>query len=225
MKTVLARPFSALRLAARVSLASAGTTAGAMPLVLAGSALLIPLSMTACADENDPATWVKRLDDPATRVAAIKRLTHFFEDGMTKANKNREDAGLKQLLATIVDPLAKQYTAGTLDEKTRRDLIKLLADTRDVKALPAFTKAFNDYESGKDQEEDVRASSQAVAALAKEGKLTDMTVIDAVWNCFSKYKPSKTNVLEPMKELQNAVLTIKHPSYGQKAVDKLDRFN
>lgn len=217
MKTVLARPFSALRLAARVSL----TATSAMPLVLGGSALLLPLSMTACADENDPATWVKRLDDPSTRVAAIKRLSQFFDDGMNKANKNREDAGLKQLLATIVDPLAKQYTAGTLDEKTRRDLIKLLADTRDVKALPAFTKAFNDYESGKEQEEDVRWSAQAVTAMAKDGKLTDTTVIDAVWNCFSKYKPSKTNVLEPMKELQNAVLTIKHPSYGQKAVDKL----
>ena len=32
------------------------------------------LSTVSCADENDPKTWAKRLDDPAQRVPAIKRL-------------------------------------------------------------------------------------------------------------------------------------------------------
>ena len=64
---------------------------------------------------------MKRLDDPAQRASAIKRLSEFFDDGMSKAKKNREDPAVKALLDTIVEPLTKTYTAGNLDEKTRKD--------------------------------------------------------------------------------------------------------
>jgi len=37
-----------------------------------------------CADEQDPKTWVKRLDDPVTRVQSIKRLGEFFNSAMEK---------------------------------------------------------------------------------------------------------------------------------------------
>ena len=33
-----------------------------------------------CADESDPKTWAKRLDDPAQRVPSIKRLDQFFTE-------------------------------------------------------------------------------------------------------------------------------------------------
>ena len=46
-------------------------------------------SLVACDDENDPKTWVKRLDDPAQRANAIKRLTQFYEDGMTQGEQQR----------------------------------------------------------------------------------------------------------------------------------------
>ncbi|MFX6803731.1 hypothetical protein ABTH20_19950, partial [Acinetobacter baumannii] len=88
------------------------------------------LGASGCADENDPQTWVKRLDDPAQRPASLKRLTQFFEDGMTKANKNRDDAAIKELLDKIVEPMTRSYVAGGLDEKTRKELAKFLADTR-----------------------------------------------------------------------------------------------
>jgi hypothetical protein len=91
-------------------------------LVLGGVAApaLLGATISACADENDPQTWVKRLDDPAQKSNAIKRLAQFFEDAMTKANKNREDANVKALLDKIADPLTKAYTAGNLDDKTRK---------------------------------------------------------------------------------------------------------
>ena len=164
---------------------------------------------------------MKRLDDPAQRAGAIKRLTQFFEDDMTKANKNRDDPSVKALLDDIVDPMTKQYVAATLDEKTRKDLMKFLADTRDPRTGPALAKAFNEYEPGKN-EEDVKYAAKAVQGLAEAKKLTDQTVKDALWNCFDKFQVSKTKMFELVKALHDAVVAVADPSYGAKAVGKLN---
>ena len=92
------------------------------------AAVAVPLwlatALVACEDENDPKTWVKRLDDPAQRANAIKRLTQFYEDDMTRASNNASAPEVKDLLDNIADPLTRQYTAGGLDDKTRIDLMK-----------------------------------------------------------------------------------------------------
>ena len=163
---------------------------------------------------------MKRLDDPVQRAGAIKRLTQFFEDDMTKANKNRDDATVKALLDDIVDPMTKQYVAGNLDEKTRKDLMKFLADTHDPRIGPALAKAFNEYEPGKN-EEDVKFAAQAVKGLVDAKKLTDQNVKDALWNCFDKFQVSKTKMFELVKALHDAVVAVSDPSYGPKAVAKL----
>ncbi|WP_394826343.1 hypothetical protein [Pendulispora albinea] len=179
-------------------------------------------TLMACADENDPKTWVKRLDDPAQRSAAVKRLAQFFEDTMTKTNKNREAPEVIELLGVIVEPMTKVYTAGNLDDKTRRELIKSLADMREPRAAPAMAKAFNDYEPGKN-EEDVKFASQWTSGLASQGKMTDSAVIDALWTCFAKFQPSqsKSKSFNLIADLHDAVLDVKHPSYGPKATEKL----
>lgn len=173
-----------------------------------------------CADENDPKTWVKRLDDPAQRAPAIKRLGQFFEDAMTKNSKNRDSAEVKALLDTIVEPMAQAYTKGGLDDKTRKELIKELADMRDPRTAPALAKAFQDYEAGK-SDEDVRYAAQAAKGLAEGGKFTDQAAIDALWGCFSKFSPTKSKSINTTTDLHDAVLAVKHPSWGQKAVEKL----
>ena len=214
MKTAkLAHTLSTLTLAA---------ASYAMPLAAsAGFVVATGATLTACADENDPKTWVKRLDDPAQRGPAVKRLQQFFEDGMSNANKNREDPKVKALLDDIVEPLTKQYTGGTIaDEKTRKDLIKFLADTNDPRTAPALAKALKDYEPKKN-EEDVKFAAQATKTLANAGKLTDQGLIDALWECFSKFRASQTNSINLVTELHDAVLAVKHPSYGPKAVEKL----
>ncbi len=214
MKTAkLAHTLSTLTLAA---------ASYAMPLAAsAGFVVATGATLTACADENDPKTWVKRLDDPAQRGPAVKRLQQFFEDGMSNANKNREDPKVKALLDDIVEPLTKQYTGGTIaDEKTRKDLIKFLADTNDPRTAPALAKALKDYEPKKN-EEDVKFAAQATKTLANAGKLTDQGLIDALWECFSKFRASQTNSINLVTEIHDAVLAVKHPSYGPKAVEKL----
>jgi hypothetical protein len=203
------RPF-AWGFAVRLGMATLGLAA-----TMASASMLV-----ACDDEEDPKTWVKRLDDPAQRANAIKRLTQFFEDDMTKASKNREDPTVQGLLNDIVDPMTKQYTAGQLDEKTRKDLMKFLADTRDPRTGPAIAKAFNEYEPGKN-DEDVKYAAQAVKGLAEAKKLTDQTVKDALWACFAKFQVSKAKSINLVKDLHDAVVTVNDPSYGPKAVEKL----
>lgn len=191
-------------------------------LVLGGAAAPVVLgaSLAACADENDPQTWVKRLDDPAQRANAIKRLTQFFEDAMTKANKNRDDANVKALLDKIADPLTKTYVAGGLDDKTRKELIKILSETHDPRTSPALAKALNDYDPGKN-EEDVKSAIISVKAVALEGKKVDQTVIDALWNVFGKWKASAQTAAFLARDLQDAIMAVKDASYGPKALEKL----
>jgi hypothetical protein len=187
----------------------------AVALTVAGGALV-----AGCADENDPNTWVKRLDDPAQRAPAIKRLSSFFDDTMTKTHKKRDAPEMKTLLDAIVPPLTKTYVSVTLDEKTRKDLIKLLADTRDPRTAPALAKAFNEYEPGS-TDEDVKFAAQSVIGQAQAGTLTDQALIDALWSCFSKFRASQAKSINLVTDLHDAVLAVKSPSYGPKAVEKL----
>ncbi len=191
--------------------------------VVGGGALVLAAgaSLTACADENDPKTWVKRLDDPAQRGAAVQRLLRFFGDTLSNAKNDRSDPKVVALLDVIVEPLTKQYTGGTVaDEKTRKELMKLLADMNDPRTAPALAKAFRDYEPKKN-EEDVKFAAQSTKNLANQGKLTDQGLIDALWDCFSKFRASQTNSINLVTDLHDAVLAAKHPSYGPKAVEKL----
>ena len=197
-------------------------TSLAAPAALLGAAATAGLVVgtTGCADENDPKTWVKRLDDPAQRAAAIKRLKAFFDDTMSKASKNRDAPEMKALLDDIVPALTKTYVSVTLDEKTRKDLMQLLADTRDPRTAPALAKAFNEYEPGSN-DEDVKFASQSVIGQATAGTLTDQTVIDGLWACFAKFQASKAKSINLVTDLHDAVLAVKSPSYGPKAVEKL----
>jgi hypothetical protein len=174
-------------------------------------------SLVACADENDPKTWVKRLDDPAQRAASIKRLSQFYEDAVTGAQGNRADPKVQAVLDDIADPLTKTYLAGNLDDKTRVELIKSLTDMRDPRTAPALAKAFNDFEPGKN-DDDVRYASDGVKNLAKDGKMTDQPTIDALWKCFAKFQPSKAKSINLVTNLHDAVLAVSSPSYGPGAV-------
>jgi hypothetical protein len=180
-------------------------------------ALLASLIGTACADENDPKTWAKRLDDPVQRAPAIKRLDEMFNGAMGTANNNRDDAKVKGVVDDSIESLAKTYTAGGLDDKTRKDLIRLIADMGDPRGAPALAQALKDYEPGKN-DEDVKFAAQGSSRLATVGKLSDQALIDTLWDCFAKFQPSKAKSINLVKDLQSAIKTVKHPSWGPKAV-------
>lgn len=193
---------------------------GIVPVVPVVAVTVSASMLAACADENDPKTWVKRLDDPAQRAASIKRLAQFFEDAMTDAKKDRKNPKVIGVLDVIVEPLTKTYLAGNLDDKTRVELIKSLDDMQDPRTAPALAKAFNDFEPGKN-DTDVRYAADAVTQLAKQGKATDPAMIEALWKCFAKFQPSKAKSINLVTNLHDAVLAVKSPTYGPGAVTLL----
>lgn len=200
----------------------------ALRLVAASASVIAPVAalvvgaslVTACDDENDPKTWVKRLDDPAQRSNAIERLGQFYEDGMTKAGNNANDPAIKSLLDTIVDPLTKTYTAGGLDDKTRVDLMKFLAETHDPRTQPAIAKALSSYEMGKTDDE-VRVSCESIKEMVHSGVKLDQNVIDNLWTVFAGFHLSKATSQRLYQNLHDAVIAVKDPSYGDKAVTML----
>jgi hypothetical protein len=196
-------------------LSAAASVAAPLSVLLGVGAMLV-----ACDDDNDPKTWVKRLDDPATRANAIKRLTQFYEDGMTKASNDAGAPEIKSLLDTIVEPMAKTYTAGGLDEKTRVDLMKFLAETHDPRTQPALAKALKDFEMGKTDDE-TRVACDSIKAMSKDGAKLDQTLIDELWNVFARFQISKAKSERLYHAVQDAVLQVKDQSYADKAIDKL----
>jgi len=101
--------------------------------------------LTGCEDEQEPQTWVNRLEDPKRRDAAVKRLLQFYEDAMTNDKKDRSGPNVKPLLELIVPPLTDLAKKGELSTKAQGDLLAFLADTRDPQVVPALVKAINDY--------------------------------------------------------------------------------
>ncbi|HKQ69385.1 MAG TPA: hypothetical protein VJT73_08605 [Polyangiaceae bacterium] len=188
------------------------TSAGAiaLPAALAG--------MQGCADENAPETHVKKLSDPIQRPAAIKRLIQFFEDAMTRANKNRDDENVKGLLDKIVEPLTKTYVEGGLDDRTRIDLIKLLADTRDPRAKAAWIQACSGFANGKGAtEDDVRWSAPAIAATKSEDAAA------ALGEAFVKLEAGTQKGSQAYKNVGDAMLSLASPSWKGLIVERLNR--
>jgi hypothetical protein len=119
--------------------------------------VLVAASVVGCKDESQPDYWVEKLDDPAWRARAVKRLEQFFEDSVTK-NGDLKSEGVQTLIGKTVDPLTKTYVDGydTLDDKTRVSLIKLLAARRQegarrVRQAPGHVERRPGPEVGRDR--------------------------------------------------------------------------
>jgi hypothetical protein len=136
---------------------------------LSSVALVSPLVM-GCKDEGQPEYWLDKMDDPQWRPRAVKRLTQFLDDALTKANGDKAAepvAKLKaQLIGTLTDAYVKNYAE--LDTGTRVGLIRLLADFRDPQALPALKAAFDEFakhpRATKD-ESDIKWAARAYADM------------------------------------------------------------
>jgi hypothetical protein len=173
-------------------------------------------ALAGCADENDPETHVKKLDDPATRVQAVGRLIQFYEDKMTQDKGDRNGPQVKPLLDLIIDPLTQRCVAGDLDDRTNAKLIKFLSDTRDPKAEPCFIKTLKDYKPDS-TEDDVRAVSRAVAAMklkSAAGPLMDV---------FTKMRASKPKAQSTYRDVHDAMLALLDPSWEGQLINYLGR--
>ena len=188
-----------------------------LPLLAALVAGAAGLVVTGCADENDPRTWVKRLDDPKDRVSAIKRLQSFYDDAYSNSGRDAGAEAVKAVLDVIVQPMTTTYVSADLDEKTRKELMHSLAGMHDARTAPAFAKALGACEASKGSDE-ARDAAQATKDMANAGTAVDPTVADGLWTCFTKMQASKPSTASTLTAVHDAIRVVKSPSYGPKAV-------
>jgi hypothetical protein len=187
---------------------------GAVTVTAAGTAVL---TLTGCEDEADVSTHVKRLDDVARRPAAITRLVQFFEDAMTKDNKDRNGPNVKPLLDKMIEPMTKVCVGGDLDEKTQSKLVKFVSDSRDARGADCLVKALKDFKP-EVNEEDVRWAARAV------GPMNLKVASGPLMEVFVKLRPSKLKkVPELYRDVHDALVDLKDPAWESQLITQLNR--
>lgn len=132
-------------------------------------ALVSPL-LIGCKNEGQPEYWLDKMDDPQWRPRAVKRLTQFLDDALTKAGGDKKAEPVATLENQLVGPLTEAYVTNyaDLDTATRVGLIRLLADFRDERTLPALKHAFDEFakrpRNTKD-ETDIKWAARAYAEM------------------------------------------------------------
>jgi hypothetical protein len=173
-------------------------------------------TLVGCADENSPETHVKRLGEPATRTAAMNRLIQFFEDAMTRDNKDRNGPTVKPLLDKILEPMTTMCVSADLEPATTAKLVKFLSDTRDPRTEACLVKTLKDYKPDS-TEENVRWASRAVGALklkAASGPLLDV---------FKKVRPSKPKAAAIYRDVHDALIDLADPAWEGELITLLER--
>ena len=190
-------------------------------LFTSASALVVPAAVSmlqGCADENAPETWVKKTSDPIQRPAAIKRLIQFYEDAITRANKDRNDPSVKAVLDKVIEPLTKIYVEGQLDDRTRIELIKFLAESRDVRAKDAWIKACAGFASGQGaSEDDLRWAAPAIGATKLE------EAAPALGQAFVKLEAGTQKGSQAYKNVHDAMMQVVSPTWKGLLIERINR--
>jgi hypothetical protein len=178
--------------------------------------------LVACDNEQAPETHVKRLSDPIKRAQAVTRLVQFYEDAMTNDKKNREGPHVKPLLDVIVPPLTELAVKGELDEKTQGELVAMLSDTRDKRAVPALVKAIDDYRP--DDKRGEKFDADIANVVLNLGETKEMAASDALLKLFTSLRASwpKAQHKGFYRILRDTMLKIGDPKWEPQLVKMLD---
>jgi HEAT repeat protein len=187
---------------------------------LTGAAVLAT-TLVACKDESQPEYWVDKLSEPSWRSRAVVRLQQFFEDAVTKTNKNMQSKEVQELVDKTVEPLTKTYIEAyaDMDTKTRVALIKLIADFRDKRSEPALKKAFDEFakqpKTGKD-DADIKWAARANEDLKLPG------LADPMLQAFLKMRTSTMLGGVVYKDLNEAMIAARDKSWVGPLTTKLE---
>ena len=170
-------------------------------------------------DQTKPEYFVGRLGDPTQRPMAVRRLTQFFEDAMTRANKDRADEKVKALFDLIVPPLTDLYTNGVgTDKQTELGVIRLLADTHDLRAMPAWIKAIAQYQPT----ESASALTYVARAIVDSG-VKDPGVDEALIRTFVRFEAGSRQGSLSFVTFKEALTTVSSPTWESVLIERLGR--
>jgi hypothetical protein len=170
-------------------------------------------------DQTTPEYFVGRLGDPAQRPMAVRRLTQFFEDAMTRADKDRADEKVKALLDLVVPPLTDLYVnSADTDKQTALEMIRLLADTHDLRAKPAWIKAIAQY-----QPNEPAAPLGYVARAIVASGVKDPGVDEALIRTFVRFEAGSRQGSLVYVEFKKALTAVSSPTWESVLIARLAR--
>jgi len=147
----------------------------------------------------------------------VKRLIQLVQEESSTAEAGTSSAANAER-AAILEALTKAYVDAALDETTRIELIKFLADTRDTRTRAAWIKACSGFAEGKGQsEEDVKWAAGAMAAT----KLEDG--VAALGQAFLKLQAGSLQGARASKNVHDAMVSLASPSWKDLILDRLSR--
>lgn len=174
-------------------------------------------TLIACDSDSKPEYWVKKLDDHAWRLKAVERLDQFFEDAVTNSKRNLSDPQVTGLLDLMVEPLVKQFTDNyvDIDNAGREQFIKLLAATRDKRAVPAFQKTFEEFAKSGRGGEEIKWASRAI------GDMLPQELAPSVLGAFNKLRAASKEGSLVYRDFSEAMVKLKSSSWTTGLIEHL----
>ncbi|OQX68739.1 MAG: hypothetical protein B6A08_08640 [Sorangiineae bacterium NIC37A_2] len=186
------------------------------------TAALVSPVLVGCKNENQPEYWLDKMDDPQWRPRAVKRLTQFLDDALTKANGNKEEQVVKDLEDKLVGPLTEAYVTNyaDLDTATRVGLIRLLADFRDPRTIPALKKAFDEFANRPRKTKDEADIKWAVRAY---GDMKSKELAPSVLAAFEKLEAHTMLGGITYRDYSEAMVAAPDPGWSSSLIALLDQ--
>lgn len=153
-------------------------------------AILIALAMAGChADPDDAAGQAGELSDAVRRENAIANIRRLYSAALANASGDRSAAGPRGLADVTVERLSQTYVEHPEDVNNGERIIDILVEMRDVRALPALTKAL-DWRPEVNEEHAIRSArvlQQIELTEAQKGEL--VTAISSALDRVSQSRP------------------------------------
>ncbi len=109
-----------------------------LPILLVLAALVVSSTLMGCRDENDPAYWLDQMHDRPWREKSLKTLNEIFNKRMQENNNDLQHPKVKELVDLMVPKLVEGYKAFDRDKFNRLEILKLLAQMKDERAVEVF---------------------------------------------------------------------------------------
>jgi hypothetical protein len=68
---------------------------------------------------------------------------------------------------------------------------------------------------------ELKAALESTKKLAAQGPLADHALVDALWTCFDRFRPSQATSINVVRDLADAIMAVKDASYAAKAAAKI----
>ncbi|MBI2896997.1 MAG: HEAT repeat domain-containing protein [Deltaproteobacteria bacterium] len=129
-------------------------------------------------DPNDPATWIKKLEEGALREKSVEELTRIYTDALNAAHGNNDDPKVKAIRDVVAPALVDAFKKFRDDVGSRDKILDALAAMHDARAEEIFIAALDFVPD--------LSEPQAVKGAEGLGVLRSQRGVDPLLACLAK---------------------------------------